>query len=76
MLKYKFHTDQYLPKVTAPICIFHGTNDALIPLSNAEKLKKVLKPSDKFLILEKGTHHNLNDFPEMQRCLDSLLQRP
>ena len=76
MLKYKFHTDQYLPKVTAPICIFHGTDDALIPLSNAEKLKKVLKPTDQFLILEKGTHHNLNDFPQMQQTLDSLLQRP
>lgn len=76
MLQYKLHTDQYLPKVTAPICIFHGTDDALIPLSNAEKLKKVLKPTDQFLILEKGTHHNLNDFPQMQQTLDSLLQRP
>lgn len=76
ILKYKLTTDQYLPKVTAPICIFHGTADALIPLSNAEKLKKVLKPSDVFVTLEKGTHHNLNDFPLMQHTLDSMLQRP
>jgi alpha-beta hydrolase superfamily lysophospholipase len=76
ILKYKFYTDAYLPKVTAPISIFHGTDDALIPLSNAEQLKKVLKPFDQFLILEKGTHHNLNDFPQMQHTLDSLLQRP
>ncbi len=76
MLKYKLLTNTYLQKVTAPICIFHGTDDALIPLSNAEKLKKLLKPTDQFMILEKGTHHNLNDFPQMQKTLDSLLQRP
>jgi alpha-beta hydrolase superfamily lysophospholipase len=76
ILKYKLLTNSYLPKVTAPICIFHGTDDALIPLSNAAQLKTVLKPTDLFVTLEKGTHHNLNDFPQMQHTLDSLLQRP
>lgn len=76
ILQYKLRTDQYLPKVTAPICIFHGTDDALIPLSNAEQLKTVLKPTDLFVVLEKGTHHNLNDFPKMKQTLDSLLERP
>jgi uncharacterized protein len=76
LLKFKLLTNTYLPKVTAPISIFHGTDDALIPLSNAEKLKTVLKPNDLFVTLEKGTHHNLYNFPQMQRTLDSLLQRP
>ena len=76
ILHYKFHTDQYLPKVVAPICIFHGTKDQLIPYSNAEQLKKIIKSTDLFVTLEKGTHHNLNEFPLMQQKLDSLLQTP
>lgn len=74
LLHYKLMTDQYLLKVTAPISIFHGTNDQLIPLSNAIQLKSSLKPNDQFVTIEGGTHHNLNDFPLMQKKLDSLLQ--
>lgn len=74
ILQFKFPTNEYLSKVTAPIIIFHGTADALIPLSNASKLKPVLKPNDLFITIENGTHHNLNNFPLMQKTLDSLLQ--
>ncbi len=74
MLHYQFPTNAYLKKVTAPITIFHGSKDALIPLSNASKLKASLKPNDQFIVIQGGTHHNLNQFPEMQQKLDSLLR--
>lgn len=74
ILHFKLPTDQYLKKVTAPVVIFHGTMDALIPLSNASKLKTSLKPHDQFIVIEGGNHHNLNQFPEMQQKLDSLLR--
>ena len=75
MLHFKLRTDQYLPKVTAPITIFHGTKDGLIPLSQAEELKAAFKTSDQFFIIEGGTHHNLNDFPMMQEKLALILAR-
>ena len=75
LLKFKLPTNEYLSKVIAPITIFHGSNDGLIPLSNALKLRSSLKKTDEFVVIEKGTHHNLNEFALMQTKLDSLLKR-
>jgi hypothetical protein len=74
MLRYKLPTNQYLSKVTAPVTIFHGTSDKLIPYSNAVRLKEALKKGDEFVTLKGGTHRNLNSYPEMKHKLDSLLR--
>jgi uncharacterized protein len=73
MANYKIPTNEYLQEVKAPITIFHGTDDGVIPYRCAVKLKAVLKPSDQFITIEKGSHHNLNDFPLFHQKLDSLL---
>ena len=73
LLTFKLPTNDYLPKVIAPITIFHGSNDALIPLNNALKLQSSLKKTDEFVVIENGNHHNLNEFAIMQTKLDSLL---
>ena len=46
----------------------------VIPYRCAKKLKEVLKPTDEFVTIEGGTHHNLNDYPLFYQKLDSLLQ--
>jgi pimeloyl-ACP methyl ester carboxylesterase len=71
---YKIPTYQYLQNVQSPISIFHGTADGVIPYRSAIRLKAVLKNMDEFITIEKGTHHNLNDFPVFQQKLDSLLR--
>ncbi len=73
MSTYKIPTHEYLAEVNYPITIFHGTDDGVIPYRNAARLKKVLKPGDEFIKIEKGTHHNLNDFDLFKQKLDSLL---
>lgn len=70
---YKVPTYQYLQKVTAPISIFHGDDDGVIPYFNAKRLKEYLKPTDEFITIEGGSHNNLNTFPLMQKKIDSLL---
>ncbi len=75
MIHYQLPTYEFISKVTAPISIFHGTNDELIALNNAFKLKSKLKPLDEFIIIENGTHNNLNSFPIMHQKLDSLLKQ-
>ncbi len=75
MIHYQLPTYEYISKVTAPIIIFHGTDDGVIPLSNANKLKSKLKPLDEFIVIENGKHNNLNSFPIMQQKLDSLLNQ-
>lgn len=72
-VKYKIPTNEYLQKVTAPISIFHGDNDWVIPYSNCSKLKTVIKPTDEFITIEKGSHNTLNDFSLFHHKLDSLL---
>src|SRR5262249_4907292 len=74
MVGFKIPTYQYLQKVTAPVSIFHGTSDNVIPFSNAEKLSPFLKQGDELIPIEGGDHNNLNSFPLMKEKLDSLLR--
>lgn len=73
IVQYKFPTIDYLKNITEPIIIFHGTNDKTIPLKEALKLKSVLKPMDKFYILEGSDHNNINQSPQFLNAVDSLL---
>jgi len=74
MCTYKIPTNEFLVDVNYPVTIFHGTDDWEIPYRNAARLKKILKPTDEFITIEKGVHNNLNDFPLFQQKLDSLLK--
>lgn len=74
MLHYKFPTWQHLPQVTAPITIFHGTSDGVVPYSNASRLKPLLKKGDEFITIDGGGHNDLHDHPEFKSQLDKLLQ--
>jgi alpha-beta hydrolase superfamily lysophospholipase len=73
MSNYKIPVNEFLADVKYPVTIFHGTDDGVIPYRNANRLKSVLKTTDEFIKVEKGTHHNLNDFDEVKQKLDSLL---
>lgn len=73
MSHFKFPVGEYLEDVKAPVTIFHGTSDKVIPYRCAEKLKKVLKPGDEFITIENGSHNNLNDFTLFHQKLDSVL---
>lgn len=74
MAHYKIPLNEYVQDVKYPITIFHGTGDWVIPYRCASKLKRELKPTDEFVTIPDGTHHNLNDFPLFHQKLDSLLR--
>ena len=73
MLHYRFPINEFLEKVTAPVVIFQGSDDGLIPLDNARKLAPLLKSRDEFVIIPAGGHNNLNEFALYHQKLDSLL---
>lgn len=75
MIHYRLPTYEYLPKVTAPIVIFHGTSDGVVPYSQSERLAPLLKPGDKLVTLENGEHNNLSEFPGYERGIDSILSK-
>jgi alpha-beta hydrolase superfamily lysophospholipase len=72
--KFNLPVYRYLEDVSAPVTIFHGTDDGLIPYAVTKKLMKVMKPKDEFITIEKGEHNNLNDFELYHHKLDSLLK--
>ena len=72
-IKTKFPNDQHLKKIKQPIYIFLGTKDIVVPNSSTEKLRPLLKPSDKMITIEGGGHKNINTFEKYQTELDSIL---
>jgi len=72
-LKYRFPNYEYIQKITCPITIFHGTNDPIIPFEEAIKLKPLLKPGDKFIIIDKGGHRNLREYRLYHKELANIL---
>ncbi len=74
MLHYHFPTNEYLKEVTAPVIILHGTDDGVIPYSNAKRLIPVLKQRDEFVTIDGGSHNDLNNFPLFHQKIDSLLK--
>lgn len=75
LLKYHFRTDQWIVKVPAPIHIFHGTEDELVPYDSSIRLLHLLKDKvDAYLIpIEKGKHNHLRRHPKYQLKLNEIL---
>ena len=75
LLQYKLPTNEYLPKVTAPVAAFHGTKDETIPYASGEKLaEECFKKGDTLFTLKGAGHNNLHEYPLFRAKLDSLLQ--
>jgi len=71
--QYSFPVYRYFENISAPIYIFHGTNDDVISYKNALRLMNVKKNNVELITIEKGKHNNLRDFPVFQEKLDSIL---
>lgn len=74
ILRYQFPTYRYLPRVTAPITLLHGTADGIVRYSNAVHLLPLLKKEDELVTVPGGSHNNLYDYPMVSSKIDSLLQ--
>lgn len=74
LLKYKLPVHTYISLVNAPVTVFHGTSDKVIPYANAHRLISAMHPKDRFVTIENGGHNNLSDYPQFHTVLDSILQ--
>lgn len=61
ILKDKFESIKYITKVSAPILIFHGTNDNVVPYREGEKLFNAINSPKKFITIQDGGHLNFGD---------------
>lgn len=74
MTKYSLPTYQHFEYINAPISIFHGTGDRVIPYKHALWLMDK-KGGTELITIPNGRHNDLPDFPLYQHKLDSLLTR-
>lgn len=74
MSHYSLPTYLFLQNLKTPVIIFHGTDDEVIPLSQAARLQEMLKPNDQFIEIENGKHNNLTGSPVYEQVMDSVLK--
>ncbi len=71
--RHTFSNKQNLLRVKSRKAIIHGTDDWVVPLSSALKLKPQLGPKDQFVIIEEGGHKNLCDYDLYHATLKEVL---
>ncbi|TDP02526.1 alpha/beta hydrolase [Flavobacterium sp. 245] len=74
MKKFHLETYQYLPKLKAPIYIFHGLDDQLIPVQNSVRLSKILDSKGHLYLLKGQGHIGMNENESFQEQLKVILQ--
>lgn len=75
LLKYTFQTNKWIKEVKAPIAIFHGTKDWVVPYKSGIKLQDLLKDSDQFYTIPNGGHNNLYTFPQYHEWMEGVLDQ-
>lgn len=72
-LRHRFSNYENLQSIKSRVVILHGTNDVVVPLESALKLKPLLRSPDDFIIIPGGGHRNLGSFKEYQQAIGHVL---
>ena len=56
-----FKSDIFVKKVYAPILIFHGTSDSIVPYEEGQKLFAAINSQKKFVTIQNAGHLNFGD---------------
>jgi pimeloyl-ACP methyl ester carboxylesterase len=73
VLRYPMPTNELIGQVKAPIVLFHGNRDEVIPCASSMRLRTLLKPIDQLIILPGTRHNGMTDNPQYRRELVRLL---
>ncbi|MCG6534428.1 MAG: lysophospholipase [Syntrophales bacterium LBB04] len=74
ILKYPMRSDLWIPEVSCPVYLFHGTKDDIVPYSASEALLKLIKTEKKLITIPGGGHNDLSDFGLYHEQLEKILQ--
>jgi len=74
LLKYQFPSFQFVPSITCPTTIIHGTEDTVVPYENGEKLHQEFdEGQSQFITVVGGEHNDLINFDTYQITIKKLL---
>jgi fermentation-respiration switch protein FrsA (DUF1100 family) len=62
LLRDRFHSDERIARVTAPLLIMHGERDRTIPIAFGERLFALAHAPKQFVRFPEGGHDNLDAF--------------
>ncbi len=74
LIKYKFPTDRYIPRISSPVAIFHGTDDEVIPCDSSVRLSRLMKQADRFVILKGQGHIGIESNKTYEFYMEKLLK--
>ena len=61
MMKDKFHSDERIGRVSAPLLVLHGERDSIIPIKFGERLFALAREPKRFARFPQGGHVDLDD---------------
>lgn len=74
LVRYPLRTDLALPMISEPITIFFAEEDNVLPVERSIRLTNLLKPSDRYFILEDQGHNSLLNNERLRTELAIILQ--
>lgn len=74
LLEEPFPNEELMKNVDAPVFIFHGGRDRIIPRSHAQSLAEAAGQNGNLILIDEGTHNDLRFVAgmEMAKALQSL----
>ena len=72
LVKYPLRSDQAIAEVKSPVLLIHGTRDALIPPTDSEMLRSLVRSPVELVLIEGAGHSDIHRFPNY---LDALAER-
>ena len=61
LMKDKFHSDERIGRVSAPLLVLHGEDDSIIPIKFGERLFALAREPKRFVRFAQGGHVDLDD---------------
>ena len=74
IFKYPLRTDLWIPHVTCPVYLFHGTADEIIPFESSTRLIRLIRSEHDLFAIPGGGHNDLIDYPLYHEGLDRILR--
>lgn len=75
LLKYPLRTDSMIGDVTSPVMLLHGRDDALIPSSDSERLRTLVRSPVELVLVDGAGHNDIHRFPAYLDALEAGLRR-
>jgi fermentation-respiration switch protein FrsA (DUF1100 family) len=72
-MRYHFNSLEKIKNVKSPIVLIHGSQDTLIPPAHSKQLFENISSQKMMILVEGGSHNDLNSFPEYDQFLQNTL---